>query len=216
MLKRLIINNKSVPVPVPIKNCLDLFEWLEQHLIPAGHSITKFMVNKNSFLDAISDVGQLRKAVLTTDTKVEIQIDSPKDLVIQTLDAYRNLGSVVQSSLKQIAVECWQTKQVEKPEFIDHLLEDLQILNDLYDNVSPLLDTTRNDVLSLGTKVEHCKGLYKALLVAKSQSDWKGVARLLLNRLEPLLRDVTSEAEAMQLGVFTKGEALLANVGSTV
>ncbi len=40
--------------------------------------------------------------------------------------------------------------------------------------------------------------------MAKANSDWKGCAKLLLNRLEPLLKDLTNETESLQIHLMAQ------------
>src|SRR5262245_45241428 len=110
MLKKVFINSKKVPVPVPVRNLGDALRWVEQTLVPAGHVITRVALDGRILGDAETGAEGVGSMLLAETCKLEIQIDSPADLTVQTLDALRNLASVVLSGLKVLAVDCWQAK----------------------------------------------------------------------------------------------------------
>ena len=89
MLKKVIVNNKKVPVPVPVRTIDEALRWIEATLVPAGHTITRVALDDRVLGEHDSD-GDLGGLPLNAESKLEVQIDSPVDLAIQTLDAMRN------------------------------------------------------------------------------------------------------------------------------
>ena len=208
MLRRIFINNKKVPVPVPVRTLADMLAWVEETLVPAGHSITRVTLDDRQLTardlePAAPNRENLGATVLKDEAKLEIQIDSPTDLTMQTLDAIRNLASIIVSGLKPLAVECWQARGSLKPIELDSAINDGQLILDLIEHVSGLVDPQNVEAaatLGIGAMLKRAS---VGLTMARANSDWKGAARILLNKYEPLLKDLMAEAETLHLRVAT-------------
>lgn len=227
MLRRVFINNKKVPVPVPVRTLSEMLAWVEATLVPAGHSITRVCLDERVLtardLDprAVPNAksaggGGLGATILKDDAKLEIQIDSPTDLTLQTLDAIRNLASVIVSGLKTLAVECWQARGSLKPIELDSAINDSLLILDLIEHVSGLIDPQNVEAaatLGIGAMLKRAS---VGLAMARANSDWKGAARILLNKYEPLLKDLMIEAETLHLRIATMpAQAAMASMPKT-
>lgn len=206
MLKRVFVNNKKIPVPVPVKTLSEALLWIEQTLVPPGHQVTRVALD-DRLIGEPPYSSESDDPVLVADSKLEIQIDSPIDLTVQTLEATRNLSSVILGGIKVLAVECWQAKQALKPADLESTATDLTLILDLLDHVSALIEPMQ---IEAGW-VEGIRGMAKralgALSLAISNSDWKACAKILLNKLEPLLKDLVAEAETLQIRIMTQGNS---------
>ena len=204
MLRRVFINSKKVPVPVPIKTLDEALAWVEETLVPPGHSITRISLDDRLLTGREPDTTVHGDTRLEGESRLEVQIDSPIDLAVQTLDAVRNLASVIGAGLKQLAVDCWQARGNLKPTELDATVNDSQLLGDLIDHVSGIVDHEAVEmagVLGIGALL---KRTTVGLSMARANSDWKGAARILLNKLEPLLKDLVVEAETLHVRVATQ------------
>ena len=121
MLRKLYINQKKIPVPVPLRSLGEAIQWIESTLLPNGHTITRVLINE-IMIDLESVRQSNRQSLISDDTRVDVQIDSPLDLATQTLDALRNLGLVVASGLKMLAYECWKGRTTFRSKEIDACL----------------------------------------------------------------------------------------------
>lgn len=211
MLKKIFINSKKVPVPVPVRSLGEALRWVETTLVPVGHTITRVALNDRVIPDwtAESDV----ETGLNDATRLEVQIDSPVDLTVQTLDAMRNLASVVGSGLKPLAVDCWQARSNTKPDEIDAVSSDTDLILDLIEHVSGLVNPMDVDIAAVQGIAAMLKRASVGIAMAKANSDWKACARLLLNRLEPLLKDLVAESETLQIRILTHTNVALTGEG---
>jgi hypothetical protein len=203
MLKKVLVNNKKVPVPVPVLTLDDALRWIESTLVPAGHTITRIALDDRLVGDYEGSADDIGRTRLGPDSRLEVQIDSPVDLAIQTLDAMRNLASVVLSGLKPLAVECWQARPTTKPEELDAVCGDMELVLDLIDHVSGLMEPMSVDAAAIQGISAMIKRASVGLTMARSHSDWRACAKLLLNKLEPLLKDLVAESENLQIRVMT-------------
>jgi hypothetical protein len=212
VLKLVFINSKKIPVPVPVRTLGEALAWVEETLVPAGHTVTRVALDDR----VIGDDAQAADlhARLTPESRLEIQVDSPVDLSVQTLDATRNLASVIVGGLKVLAVECWQAKSGQKPAELDSVANDLELVLDLLGHVAALVGPMQVDAAPLSGIQTMLKRDAVALAMAKANSDWKACARLLLNRLEPQLKELIIETETLQIRVMTQSGSAVAPTGS--
>ncbi len=203
MLKRVFINNKKVPVPVPVRTLDDALRWVEETLVPPGHTITRVALDDQLLTGREPDPAVKGDTRLGEESRLEIQIDSPADLTIQTLDAIRNLASVILGGLKALAVDCWQARGSVKPGELNTVVNDSQLLLDLIDHVTGLVDAQHAEAAAIQGLAVLLKRSSVGLTMARANSDWKGAARILLNKVEPLLKDLTAEAETLHVRIAT-------------
>ena len=213
MLKKIFINGKKVPVPVPIRSLREALDWVDATLVPAGHMMTRVVLNDMLISDHM-DLGAVGKVALNDSTKLEVQIDSPAELTTQTLDAMRNLASAISGGLKTLAVACWQTRSNTRPSELDSIADDLILICELLDHVSALVDSTYPELAAIQGIGGLMRRIMAQVAMARANSDWKACAKLLLNKLEPLLHDLSTEAEGLQHRLMVQLHDPLAKVGS--
>lgn len=197
MIKHIFLNRRKIPCPVPLKRLNDAVSWVEAHLLRSDHTITRIKLDGEE-IDFQSGMPNLP---LKANTKLEMQIDSPLDISVQTLDALRNLCVVLERSLKPLAVKLWQMpKQEESPE-IEMILSDLLLIEELFDHIQPLLKK-QIDLSSASTYCDHIQKAHAAIDLAIQHHDWQACARILLKNLEPGLKQLNLESEMLQKMIF--------------
>lgn len=209
MLKTVYINQKKVPVPVPIRNLGEALQWVEETLVPSGHTMTRITLDDLVLSGDDLDL----TARLSPESRLAVQIDSPVNLAVQALEAARNLITVVLAAIKPLAVDCWQTKPAVRPADLPSLQSDMALVLDLADHIVSLAQPMGLDTSPLSQLHEALRRGEVSLSMAASSSDWKACARLLLNRLEPYLKDFLTEAESLQLRVVATSNFALTGEG---
>ena len=203
MIKVIYINQKRIPVPVPIQSVGAALEWVGKTLLPDGHVVTRVALNDQVFVTEGDEADNQNRKLLEQD-KLEILIDSPMELASATIEAIRNLTSVVRSGLKPLAVECWQAKPIDQPEELASVVSDQALILELTDHLQVLLNGHSINLASLGKIEKSLRDGTTSLQMAIQNSDWRAAARLLLNRLDPLFQEVTSEIESIQIRLLTR------------
>jgi hypothetical protein len=196
MIKKITLNRHSIPVPVPIRTGANLLGWLESTFLKPGHVITKLHIDGNDALDE-SDLNGLH---LESNSKVEVQIDSPVDLALHSLDAVTSLGGVVLRGLKPLAVASWQTIPTSTPEGMQQAVADLQLLVDLGKHSLSLIDQSDPGTHQL---LQNLSNLGQLVGLIDAEQDWQEVARILLNKIEPTLMSVCEQVSALQSTLFS-------------
>ena len=202
-------------MPVPVKTLTQALQWVEDTLVPDGHTITRIELDGRILTDGFEDDENLGESIMTSESLLVIQIDSPIELAVQTMEAINNLASVIYSGLKILAVECWQSKPIDKPRELSGIAGDVELILDLVSHSAGLIDPTTIETAAINGIAVMLKRDSKSLQLAISNSDWKASARILLNRVEPLLNDLISETESLQIKVMAlNNSAALARAGS--
>lgn len=207
MLKKILVNNRLVPVPVPVLTLAQALSWVESTLVPAGSFVTRVILDRDAIEYDSGVVPQrLANLPLSDKSRLEIQLDSPASLALQTLDTIHSLSSAVLGTLKSIAVNAWQTRPADKVPEIVSLNDDVRLVIDLIGHVNELLLSATaaklldpGPVAGIGRLLEQNLASYN---MARSQSDWKACAKVMLNRFEPLLKDLLVESETLQIRVL--------------
>ncbi len=201
MLKKIILNGKRIPVPVPIKTMGEALSWVERHLLRPDSTITRVELNGEEVRFTPDGYLIRPEASLGDEADLRIQMDTPSEICVQTIDALRNLGIGVGRNLKPIAVHLWEYKGAKVPTETQMVLDDIQLLIELYEHVIVLVDkrVDMSNVLSLQTQIHKA---YAALQFALQHSDWKGTAKVLLNQLENPILELSQELATLQRTVI--------------
>lgn len=207
VLKRILLNHRSVPVPVPLKDLGQAMAWLENSMVPAGSCITKVTLNDR---DIDYDGGFINPrdaaTALSALSNLIVRIDSLASLSSQTLDTIHSLAAAVLGTLKSVAVHTWQVKAGAKVPELVVVHDDIKLIVGLICHAHGLLAAaSESGILDTGpvSGIGHLlEQNLKSHALAMQQCDWKACARILLNRFEPLLKDLITEAETLQLRVL--------------
>lgn len=206
MLKRVLINRRTVPVPVPIKNLEQALHWVQQTLVLGDQVITKIVLDGK-------EIGEELGVTFTETSRLELFIESPIDLSVQTLETARNLAAILCGGLRPLAVACWEATPKQAPIETESILVDVRLIIDLIDHFHALIgpkDAATGDLVALHDSISQS---LTGLKMARSQSDWRGFARILLNRLETELDKLCSESASIQANLLTNKSSRRAELG---
>ena len=157
----------------------------------------------------------LGDSLMDKESNLVVQIDSPIALAIQTVEAIRNLASVINGGIKHLAVSCWQSKPIDKPEGVEDISDDIELVLELLEHSSVLIDPSTVETAAINGISTMLKRDLVSIQLAVSNSDWKAAARILLNRLEPIFSDLICETETLQLKIQEiQNDGSLARIGS--
>ncbi len=201
MLKRITLNGRRVPVPVPIRVLPEAMQWVSKHLVRPDHAVTRIELNGRD-VEFHGD-GELVVPALSLDegSDLRIKVDSPTEICLQTLDVLRNLTSVIGRNLKPVAVQLWEHKGPKLPPETAMTFEDFSLVQDLLDHILVLLDK-RVDATNLLSYHAALGKAFSALRLAVQGADWKGAAKVLLNQIETPANELASELTSVEKVIF--------------
>lgn len=200
MLKKLLINGKKIPVPIPIQNLSDAIAWIEKHLVRPEHMITRITLDGRD-IDLGDGPSHLPKQPLTAESDLRCKVDSPMEICVQTIDALRNLSTVIGRNLKPVAVHLWEFKGSRLPPEARTVIDDANLMIDLLEHILVLVDK-RVDITNITSLRESIFKAHRAIQAAEAQSDWKGLARVLLQQLEESTSDLATELSSLQKTIY--------------
>lgn len=199
MLKSILVNGKKVPIPVPISSLCDALSWVEETVLEQGHTITRITMNG---IEMEEDECRAMTGKLSEETAVEFQIETPFDLMIQSLETIKNMTVVITRCLKPLAVTLWELDRSEVcPEF-ENSKEDIALVIELIENLRNIDSRFMPEVqivLHIGSELDEFN---KKLLEADMKKDWKNVARILLNDMETPFQNLIDECSSAEGQVY--------------
>lgn len=201
MLKKLMINGKKIPVPVPIQKLPDAVAWIEKHLLRPDHTITRITLDGREIDLGNDEVLRVPSVTLTPESDLRCKIDSPMEICIQTIDALRNLSTAIGRNLKPVAVHLWEYKGPRLTTEARTVIDDARLMIELLDHILILIDR-RIDITNVTSMRETIEKAHRAIQVAESHSDWKGLARVLLQQLEEPTLELSTELSSLQKTIY--------------
>lgn len=200
MLKKFFLNKKSIPVPIPLKTLDEALLWIEKNFIPANFAITRVFLDGQDVMAEIENPAQAngRQIFLHSKSYLEIQIDSPMDLAIQTLETIKNLADINLQITKSFAVECWGLNTFQQPASLETFLNDLTLISDLWRNFIGINPIDQMDIKTLLSVMDSFAKATENFEKVVGQSDWKSCAKIALNNIEPAFKSILIEAERLQ------------------
>lgn len=218
MLKRVLINKRTLPVPVPVKSLADAFQWIESAMIPKGETITSASLDGKSVLELWGNTKLTQTILMTNDSRFEVRIESPMDLALQGMETAHTLCGAVLRDLKPLAVYLWQSKAHTEQHDLYQIAGDVQLIIELIDHAKDMRVETQIDFGPMLDFQAHLKKISLSLTAAAAKSDWRACAQILLRDtttttgLESTLRALQEEVEACHLRLLTSRGA--ASLGS--
>ena len=202
MLRKLVLKNREIPIPVPIQTLGDAVQWIEETLLKKDAIVTSVVLEERELINEL-----YRKSVKETElhanSRLQIKIDTPKDLSIQSLDVVCDLAYAIASRLKRLAVDCWQDLHQKPKSDLEEIHADVQLLLDLIAHINGLVDGTHS-YLGPINGLGHLIGLANAKFAKfLAEQNWRELASILVNRLDPYLKELAREGETLQINILT-------------
>ena len=213
MLKHLMINQKLIPVPVPLRNLAEVCTWVDETLVEVGKTVTSAILDGRNVLELWGQLTVCESVSIHPDMRLELRVESPEELTLQSLDAIQSLCLAILSGIKSLAVHLWQARKNDiQPELVE-VIHDLDLVVRLIDR---LRDMGVDQNAELGKLIERLEQLQKNLndlSRAKLSGDWKEAAQILLRGtpttpgLESVLREVSAESRTLHQSLMVAMDA---------
>lgn len=208
MLKKVYINGRSMPVPVPVRTLFEASNWISQHFVPEGSTITKVILDGHAFDDQWWNPAKSHGVFLRAESRLELKIESPIDLAVQTLDAIHNFAEVILRGAKPIAVEMWQAASSTTVSGSTALSDDCQLVRTLIDHAASLIGSLNIETDMFQRASQVYMEAMPSVLQAVQERNWKEAAKALLNRVEPALKELIIQADSLQVRLLASRPSL--------
>jgi hypothetical protein len=198
MIKEMILNSQKIPVPLPIFTGDDLIDWLQGRMARQGQIITKLVINGQNRTNDL-DTPKLARLQLSELDIIEVSIDSAADLVLDSMEAIVDFSRLVLQGIKGLAVGLFQYDGKQTPSEVANTVDDLRTMIGLYEHVSQITDISTGEIAAFEGLNRLIRRAFKSFESHISHRQWEDAARVLLNQLEPLIRDLMDETERLHI-----------------
>jgi len=201
MLKRIVVNQKIIPVPVPLKTLAEVCSWVDDTLVAVGQTVTSAVLDGKDVLDYWGLDKVCSSISVHDEMRLELRIESPEDLAFQTLDTIHALAGTVTRGLKALAVHLWQSRQSEIQPELSTVIEDVSLICALMERLQDLAAIVGIDVQALSQILDAVRDINSRLEVVMANGDWREAAQILLRDtatnagLETILKRIAQQSE---------------------
>lgn len=201
MLKRIVVNQKMIPVPVPLKTLSEVCTWVDDTLVAVGQTVTSAILDGKDVLDYWGKDKICSSISVHDEMRLELRVESPEDLAFQTLDTIHALAGTVLGGLKALAVHLWQSRQNDIQPELASVIEDITLICALMERLKELAGIVQIDVQALSQNFEAIRCIKVRLEEVMANGDWREAAQILLrdtaasHGLETILNIIAKEAE---------------------
>ncbi len=209
MLKKIYINKKEIPVPVPLKDLATAVLWATQTFLKKDEVITSIFLGDKDYTEA-NDT-KLAQVNLTASSRLSINKESPQEISMQTLDTIRDLAHNIQKMLKFVVLRTWEAGDAVEAKEIDIIRNDIDLLLNLVTHLNGILNKHHQALSPINGLHVMLKSYQKELVSAFQAKNYKACSKLFVTRYEELLRDLTVESEDLQLRIMANGLSELQN-----
>jgi hypothetical protein len=201
MLKRIVVNQKMIPVPVPLKTLSEVCTWVDDTLVAVGQTVTSAILDGKDVLDYWGMDKICSSISVHDEMRLELRVESPEDLAFQTLDTIHALAGTVLGGLKALAVHLWQSRQNDIQPELASVVEDITLICALIERLKELAGIVQLDVQALSQNFEATRCIKARLGEVMANGNWREAAQILLrdtaasHGLETILKIIAKEAE---------------------
>lgn len=220
MLKHLKINQKLIPVPVPLRNLAEVCAWVDETLVEVGKTVTSAILDGRNVLEFWGQLTVCESVSIHPDMRLELRVESPEELTLQSLDAINSLCFAILSRIKSLAVHLWQARKNDiQPELVE-VIHDLELVVGLIDRLRDMGVDQNAELGKLIERLDQLQKILNDLSLAKLSGDWKEAAQILLRGtptipgLERVLRDVSAESRTLNQSLIAAIDT--ANQGASI
>jgi len=211
MLKFIYLKNQKIPVPVPVRSLADAVRWVSETFCSEGQIITK--LNLDGFEIDLDGLTVASDHEIDANSELKFQIDEPRDLSVQSLEAVKDFAIVVLPQIRQLAIELYKGPNPEVIAEFDEIMTDLDFIFDLKFHINGILDQYHEALAPFEGLAYLAEIVKRDLSKFYGKKMWSDAAVTILGRLCPFLKELVKEIETLQLRVGEDSSVILTQAG---
>lgn len=205
MIKKITINDSMVPVPVPIRDLQEALSWVYDCFAKKKGSVITSVVldgreHEVAGADSVSSIPLKESSALC------ITVESSIDLSSKVFEAIGELSIRMGERLNKTAVYCWKGNHQECPNDLGEVSDDLALLKEMIKHLHGLVNRSHEEVAGLhgaGALLARNIDEFESLKQSKA---WKKLSIILVNRIYPLLRELSCQCDNIQVYLYSTGQ----------
>lgn len=210
MLRKLILKNREIPIPVPVVTLGDAIRWVEDDLLRKDAVLTSLILEDRELINE-----RYRKSVkdmqLNASSRLRINIDTPKDLSSQSLDVVCDLSYGLTLRIRNLEPSLWKELNEYKKSEMQEFYADLELLKELMNHINALhedSDLVYDSINRSYHSIDREKNRFELSLMHENCVDLVSS----LQSLEVQLKELAKEVELLQIKILT-GHLAFSSVG---
>jgi len=209
MLKYLHIKNRRIPVPVPIRNLDEAIAWVAQTFATDEKIITRVVLDGE---DIDLDKNDFSARKLSEASELLMHVESHRELSKQSIEVIQNFCTIVLRRLKPLAVFLYNYKEKNIHPSLSEFLEDMAFIRDIRTHLGGILDRYHEELAPFEGLSALCEKVMRDFNMNVQVGNWGVCSEILLNRLEPFMRELQSEIDILN-GKILNSDKLFSFVG---
>jgi hypothetical protein len=155
----MIVNRRTVPVPVPLRTLDEACAWAAEALVKPGFEITRV------FLDGrdVEEQSVPWDTALGPVSQLEIMIDAPHELALQSAETVHHLCGLVVQGLEHLAVAAYTHQPGNAFPRVAGLQEDMELVSQLGDHLLGLVPGGLQEALTIASTLQYIQRESKRL-----------------------------------------------------
>ena len=209
MLKRLILKNRHIAVPVPISTMGEALVWIERSLLQGHAHLTSAILNESELINELYRKS-VRDLKLDDSSRFVIEVEAPRDLFMQSLDVVcdlaKSIGNQARTLLRDHEVSRLEHAREEE---VEAIFSDMNLLLELLNHTKGLGESTMHALEQL----DHFLSEWTKQSQEMNRIFWsvghEDFATFLSNGLIRSLSALIDECESLQVHLLVKDPGLL-------
>lgn len=198
MLKKLILKNSEILIPVNLLTLGDLVRWIQDELLLKEVLIVGLVLDGKDLINELYR-RSIKDIVLNERSHVQINVETPKNLKHQGWEVASDLAYSIWSRIKKLDLHFQrEVHSIVKIE-LESIQSDLCLLMELMFHLKELEEEWVSYLEKIYSINEDLLLLSKRYQVLLENEEVEEMASVLRKNLQPLLKDLTVEGENLQL-----------------
>ncbi len=193
----LVFKNREIVMPNTIQTLGEALRWVEDNLLREGTIVASAVLEEKEMIHELYRKS-VRDLKLMGGTRLQIEIDAPDSLLVQSLSVACDLAKNIVRRVQELGVESWQSQRAGPKADLEEIFEETQLLLDLVKHMNFLKDSDipLNALNELASLINLANAEFGSLLV---KEDWQGLTNLFESRLNLYMKDLLRVGESLQL-----------------
>lgn len=206
MFNFLVFKNREIVIPIVSPTLDEALRWVETTLLREGTVVASVLLEEKEMIHELYRKS-VRDLKLPGGSRLQIEIDAPDSLLVQSLAVACDLAKGILRRVKELGLESWSVRRTWPRTELEEIFEETKLLLDLVKHMNFLNDgdvplKALNDLASL---ISHANADFGGALI---REDRPSLANLLESHLFLYMKDLLREGESLQINALTYHQAM--------
>jgi hypothetical protein len=198
MLRKLSLKNREIPISVPLLTLGEAIRWIEEDLLSKEVVLVSLVLDDKELINELYRKS-VRDLLLKESSKVQIKVETPKDLSNQSLEVVCDLAYGIRSRIGRMDIDLWKDLNPHRKLELEELTSDLRLLMELISHIKGLVEDFDDLFLSILDLNDRLAAGNHRLEDGLHNDNLHDIVYTLGMGLDPCLQELVREGEALQI-----------------